>query len=109
MHSKSVVAATSPISIPADVVSPADFEALRRRMREAVAAQDYQLAAELQAQLRALGGEAAVGSNLKRQEPGRMGLGTSTPAHRKPEGWTPPRMPDLMTTNVKGRRGPRSR
>ena len=85
------------------------METLRSRMREAVAAEDYETAAALQAELRAFGGEAAVGSNLRRQEPGRMGLGTSTPAHRRPDGWTPPKKPDLMTTNVKGRRGPRSR
>ncbi len=84
-----------------------DLDLLRRRMREAVAAEDYEAAQALRDRLAALGGEAAVGSNLRRQEPGRMGLGTDTPAHRPPEGWTPPKKPDLMTTGVKGRRGPR--
>lgn len=88
---------------------PSDLDHLRRRMREAVAAEDYERAQTLRDQLAALGGEAAVGSNLRRQEPGRMGLGTDTPAHRPPPGWTPPRKPDLMTAGVKGRRGPRTK
>lgn len=46
-------------------------------------------------------------SKLRRQEPGRMGLGTSEQEVRPPEGWKPPPKPDLMTSNVKGRRGPR--
>jgi hypothetical protein len=44
-------------------------------------------------------------SKLRRQEPGRMGLGTSEQEMRPPEGWKPPKKPDLMTSNVKGRRG----
>jgi len=86
----------------------ADLDDLRRRMREAAAAEDYDTAAQLRARLETLGGAAAVGSNLKRQEPGRMGLGTDTPAHRPPAGWKPPKKPDLTTSGVKGRRGPRT-
>lgn len=43
-------------------------------------------------------------SKLRRQEPGKMGLGTSEQEMRPPGGWKPPKKPDLMTSNVKGRR-----
>jgi hypothetical protein len=77
--------------------------ALRRAMAEAVAAQDYETATRLRDQLNALG----PGSRLTRPEPGeRMGLGTDTPAHKPPEGWTPPKRPDPLTTGTK-RRGRR--
>ncbi len=46
-------------------------------------------------------------SKLRRQEPGKMGLGTSEQEFRPPKGWKPPKKPDLMTSNIKGRRGPR--
>ncbi len=44
-------------------------------------------------------------SKLRRQEPGKMGLGTSEPSRTPPAGWKPPKKPDLMTSNVKPRRG----
>ena len=36
-----------------------------------------------------------------------MGLGTSDQKFRPPEGWKPPKRPDMMTTNTKPRRGGR--
>ncbi len=48
-----------------------------------------------------------VGSKLRRQEPGAMGLGTSEAVPLKPAGWKPPRKPDPMTTNLKGRHAPK--
>jgi hypothetical protein len=47
-------------------------------------------------------------SKLRRQEPGKMGLGASEQEMRPPAGWTPPKKPDLMTTNTKPRRGGRT-
>ena len=44
-------------------------------------------------------------SRLRRQEPGKMGLGTSDQAMRPPPGWVPPQKPDPMTSNVKKRGG----
>ena len=46
-------------------------------------------------------------SKLRRQEPGKMGLGTSDQRMKPPPGWTPPKRPDPMTTNTKPRRGGR--
>ncbi len=46
-------------------------------------------------------------SKLRRQEPGKMGLGTSDQKMKPPPGWTPPKRPDPMTTNTKPRRGGR--
>jgi hypothetical protein len=36
-----------------------------------------------------------------------MGLGTSEAVPLKPAGWKPPRKPDPMTTNLKGRHAPK--
>ena len=46
-------------------------------------------------------------SRLRPQIPGKMGLGTSEQRVKPPEGWTPPKKPDPMTSNTKPRRGPR--
>lgn len=46
-----------------------------------------------------------LASKLRRQEPGKMGLGTSDPEMRPPPGWVPPKKPDPMTSNVKKRGG----
>lgn len=46
-------------------------------------------------------------SHLRRQVPGKMGLGTSDQKFKPPPGWTPPKKPDPMTTNSKPRRGGR--
>ena len=91
-----------------DAFDDADLAALRERMATAIADEDFEAAAELRDALHRLGGpEAAVlpGSRLRRQEPGKMGLGTDLPAHVPPKGWKPPKRPDPMTRVHKGRGG----
>jgi hypothetical protein len=84
---------------------------LERRMAQAAADQDFELAARLRDRLAALRGEnlpaEESGSLFQRQVPGRMGLGSDQQVYRPPEGWTPPPKPDLMTANKKPRRGGR--
>ena len=77
---------------------------LEARMADAIAADDYELAAILRDRLAVLRPDAPP--RLRRGVPGAMGLGTDTARHRPPEGWTPPPRPDLGVTNVKrgGRR-----
>ncbi len=77
---------------------------LEARMGEAIAADDYELAATLRDQLAVL--RPGEPPRLRRGSPGAMGLGTDTARHRPPEGWTPPPRPDLGVANVKrgGRR-----
>lgn len=87
-------------------MSEDDIEALRRRMAEAVAAEDYEAAARLRDRIAGLLPKAGE-SLFRRQVPGRMGLGTDQQAMDPPKGWKPPRKPDLLTSNVKPRRGGR--
>lgn len=47
------------------------------------------------------------GSRLRRQQPGAMGLGTSEAVPRRADGWVPPKKPDPMTSNTRGRSGRR--
>lgn len=49
--------------------------------------------------------ESADVSGLTRQQPGRMGLGTSQQRVTPPPGWTPPPKPDPMTRGRSRRRG----
>ncbi len=83
---------------------------LRQRMAAAVEAMDFEQAARLRDQISLLQGqpdgvapEVGEGSRLRRQEPGKMGLGTSDQRFVPPPGWKPPKKPDLMT-NVKPRK-----
>jgi hypothetical protein len=75
--------------------------ALDRQMRAAAAAEDFELAASLLAEIRSLRGEAGA----RQPPPGEMGLGTHIPVPERPSGWTPPKKPDPLTANVKARRG----
>jgi hypothetical protein len=84
------------------------LETLRQRMEAAAAALDFEEASRLRDQISLLRGQPGAQapadfdtSRLKRQTPGRMGLGTSEQAVRPPPGWTPPPRPDPMT---KGRK-----
>jgi hypothetical protein len=77
-----------------------DLDDLERRMAEAVAAQDFETAARLRDEIAAL---AAPPSKLRRTQPGRMGLGTSDPAHLPPEGWVRPKRPPPLTRGHKPR------
>ncbi len=87
------------------------IEELRRRMEEAAAAMDFEEAGKLRDQislLRGQDGEAADEidpTGLERQQPGRMGLGTSQQRVTPPPGWKPPRKPDPMTRGRSRRRG----
>ena len=88
------------------------IEELRLRMEEAAAAMDFEEAGKLRDQislLRGQGGEPAAEeidpTGLQRQQPGRMGLGTSQQRMTPPPGWKPPRKPDPMTRGrSRGRR-----
>ncbi|MBC6982697.1 UvrB/UvrC motif-containing protein [Caulobacter sp. 17J80-11] len=81
---------------------------LEARMARAVEDEDFEAAARLRDEIAWLRrddrGEAPEGSRLRRQAPGKMGLGTSQETYVQPDGWTPPPKPDLMTRVRKGRR-----
>jgi hypothetical protein len=79
-------------------------EALRLRMEAAAQAMDFEEAARLRDQLSLLRGGAVPEeveqidtSGLTRQQPGRMGLGTSQQRMTPPADWTPPHKPDPLT------------
>ena len=79
-------------------------------MEAAAAAMDFEEAGRLRDEislLRGVGGDAAEEIDtfgLDRQQPGRMGLGTSQQHVTPPKGWKPPKKPDPMT---RGRSRPR--
>jgi hypothetical protein len=82
------------------------IEELRLRMDQAVAELRFEEASRLRDQISLLrGGDAGAPageidtSGLERQQPGRMGLGTSQQRVTPPNGWKPPRKPDPMTKN----------
>ena len=80
---------------------------MEAEMAQAVAAEDFETAAALRDQidlvrrdLRVMeqpDSDAPQASYLKRQEPGKMGLGTDQSSYVPPAGWTPPKKPDPMT------------
>lgn len=89
-----------------------ELENLRRRMEAAVEALDFEEGARLRDQISLLRGNPDVTthqefdtSRLRRQAPGRMGLGTSEQAVSPPPGWKPPKRPDPMTKAHKPPRG----
>ena len=88
-----------------------DIETLRLRMEAAAAALDFEGARRLRDQLNLLRGGATLDeaqesdtSGLTRQQPGKMGLGTSQQRMTPPPGWKPPVKPDPMTANTGKRR-----
>jgi hypothetical protein len=91
-----------------------EIEELRRRMEAAAEAMDYEEAGRLRDRLNLMRGGASAAeaaaadtSGLVRQQPGRMGLGTSQAGISRPEGWTKPPKPDPMTRGrSRGRRRP---
>ena len=83
-----------------------DIETLQRRMAEAVAAEDYEAAAQVRDQIAALKGKRGE-SLFRRQVPGRMGLGTDQQVMAPPKDWKKPKKPDLFTSNIKPSRGKR--
>jgi hypothetical protein len=81
---------------------------LRLRMEAAADAGKFEEAAKLRDQLSLLRGQLNPDmpeefdiSRLKRQTPGKMGLGTSEQTMVPPPGWSPPRKPDPMTTGAR--------
>ena len=80
------------------------IDTLRQQMEAAAAAQDFALAARLRDQISILRGQAPDAevadvdpTGLTRQQPGKMGIGTSQQRYTPPPGWTPPPKPDPMT------------
>ena len=91
---------------------PDDIETLRQAMDAASARLDFEEARRLRDLLNLARGGAdadalrsADTSGLTRQQPGRMGLGTSQQAMSPPPGWKPPPKPDPMTRGTARRRG----
>ena len=88
------------------------IEELHRRMEEAAAAMDFEEAGKLRDQISLLRGQDGAPAaeefdptGLERQQPGRMGLGTSQQRMTPPPGWKPPKKPDPMTRGrSRGRR-----
>ena len=78
-------------------------DSLETQMRAAAAANDFELAARLRDELRALtdADTAREAGDLYRQQPGGMGLGTSQQRMEPPPGWVRPKKPNPMT---KGRK-----
>ncbi len=69
-------------------------------MARAVANEDFETAAALRDRINLLRDTGQAGpstSYLKRQEPGKMGLGTNQSSYVPPKGWVPPPKPDPMT------------
>jgi hypothetical protein len=84
------------------------LENLRLRMEAAAEAEDFEEAARLRDQYSLLRGQPDAEvpvdmdtSRLRRQQPGKMGLGTSEQAVTPPPGWKPPRRPDPMTSSTR--------
>ena len=85
---------------------------LRLRMEQAAAAMDFEEARRLRDRIALIRGgasreeaESADTAGVIRQQPGRMGLGTSQQRVTPPKGWTPPPKPDPMTSGRSRRRG----
>jgi hypothetical protein len=83
-----------------------DLEILRTRMEAAAAALDFEEARRLRDEIERLSTGDMAASRLRRQQPGKMGLGTSDQVFVPPPGWKPPKKPDPMT---RGHSGPKRR
>ena len=81
-------------------------------MEDAAAAMDFEEAGKLRDQISLLRGQVGAPAaeeidptGLERQQPGRMGLGTSQQRVTPPADWKPPKKPDPMTRGrSRGRR-----
>ena len=91
------------------------IDTLRQEMEAAAEGQDFALAAKLRDQISILRGQASEevapvdATGLTRQQPGKMGIGTSQQRYTPPPGWTPPAKPDPMTRgrSTRGKSKPR--
>lgn len=88
------------------------IDELRQRMEAAAEAMDFEEAQRLRDQINLIRGGASTTdaqqadtSGLTRQQPGKMGLGTSQQRVTPPGGWKPPPKPDPMTRGHNRRRG----
>jgi hypothetical protein len=80
---------------------------LEEEMAQAVASEDFETASILRDQIDQIRRDVRIleqpessapqASYLRRQEPGKMGLGTNQSSYVPPKGWVPPRKPDPMT------------
>lgn len=85
-------------------------DTLKDEMQAAAAVGEFELAARLRDELKALldADAAQATGELYRQQPGAMGLGSSRQTVLPPPGWIPPSKPDLMTDfRLKSRTGKR--
>ena len=87
-----------------------EADQLQKRMEAAAEALDFEEARRLRDQINLIRGgataaeaEGADTSGLTRQQPGKMGLGTSQARPTPPPGWRRPKKPDPMT-RATGRR-----
>lgn len=81
-------------------------ENLEAAMRAAAEACDFERAARLRDELRAItdADAAAARGDIFLPAPGAMGLGSSRQTVTPPAGWTPPRRPDPLTSGRARRR-----
>lgn len=89
-------------------MSETHLSELEEDMAQAVASEDFETAAALRDQIDQIrrdsrvmeqpGAGAPQASYLKRQEPGKMGLGTNQSSYKPPKDWVPPQKPDPMTS-----------
>ncbi len=84
---------------------------LRRKMEAAAADLDFDEARRCRDMIVMMRGGATLAeaeqadfSDLQRQQPGKMGLGTNQQRHTPPAGWRAPRKPDPMTAGRSTRR-----
>jgi hypothetical protein len=87
-----------------------DISELERRMVAAAQAEHFEEAQRLRDLINLMRGGAtyedamrADTSELSRQKPGSMGIGTNIPRPVKPEGWRMPKKPDLLTSGKVGK------
>jgi hypothetical protein len=81
---------------------------LEEEMAQAVASENFEIAAALRDRIELIRRDARImeqpdsdapqASYLKRQEPGKMGLGSNQSSYVPPKGWVAPKKPDPMTT-----------
>jgi hypothetical protein len=91
----------------ATLMSEPTIAELQAAMSAAIEAEAFERAAELRAEIVRRGGE-VLGSKIRRQVPGAMGLGSDQQVYAPPKGWKPPPRPEPLTSN-QGRRGGRRR
>lgn len=89
---------------------------LQARMEAAAAALDYEEARRVRDRIGLLragaspeDAAAADTAGLTRQQPGKMGIGTSQSKPVRPKGWTRPPKPDPMTAATGRKRGRQGR